>query len=72
MITETRIFVGATHAYACIKTDNGTSLDVQLPGGRGAQDDLLRIAAEWEKKAADLIRRAALVRAAAPRFAISA
>lgn len=69
--TQTRIIIGAA-AYASISyTINDAdafhcgTIDVKLPGGRGAPADLLRLADESREKAARHMRHAAVCEAAA-------
>lgn len=69
--TETRIIIGAS-AYASIKytTDSAEefhcgTIDIKLPGGRGASADLRRIADEYREKAARMLRHVAICEAAA-------
>ena len=69
--TKTRIIIGAS-AYACIGyTINDAdefrcgTIDVKLPGGRGAPADLRRLADESREKAARHMRHAAVCEAAA-------
>ena len=50
----------AQDAYACIKTET-ISLDVKLDHGRGASKSLADSASEMRRKAARLIRNAALI-----------
>lgn len=52
-----KIIVGASHAYACISGDT-FSMDIQLPGGKSAEADLRLQAAEFRKKAEQMLIRA--------------
>jgi hypothetical protein len=69
--TKTRIIIGAS-AYASIAYTLTTAdayhigtIDMRLPGGRGAPADLRRIAQDHRERAARELRHAAIAEAAA-------
>lgn len=62
-----KVIVGASHAYACIKT-GCTSLDVQLAGGKSASKALLQAAAEARRQASLLLERGLLMEQAAAKL----
>ena len=54
---KVRLIVGAAGAYACL-SDDTYSMDVRLPGGRGAAADLRILAEEFDTKAQHCTERA--------------
>jgi hypothetical protein len=65
--TKTHIIIGAS-AYASIAytlTNHVGTIDMRLPGGRGAPADLRRIAREHRDRAARELRHAAIAESAA-------
>lgn len=63
-ILKVRTIIGASHAYAAITGEN-FSLDVQLKGGCSAATSMRQTAAELRQEAADRIKRAMRIEAAA-------